>query len=168
MTDLVRPRWEYTLIDGKPFEFLECIIRFERTKYQGPAWHEDGSCKRVAIAPLSPEGASIYRQAFFVERTGHGHTYAIGDAHIFTDTDGEDWIETELGFTCPRCTEIERPNFRLMEKPGINPFTDEQFWLVELGSPDAFQVANMLRVNPPSNVVFTAPAVNPDVKRKSS
>lgn len=120
-----------TTIGGKTYAFLECVMRFERGDDEGAAWHIDGTCKRVGLR--DPDTAA--RTAIFIQELrspelatelGRAPEYDFGDARVLVDTDREEWLETDLGLTCPKCLR-HCNDVRLLTAPGVNPFTGEPF-----------------------------------------
>lgn len=126
-----KDRDTYTVIGGRAFSFLECVIRFERSAGGGSVWFIDGSCKRIGLA----DDQTVRSDVTLVGNPYAEHSagrFELYDARIVVDTDGEEWVETELGLNCPRCLEHERALYRIVEQTGINPFTNSSFVRDEL------------------------------------
>jgi hypothetical protein len=139
MSSTEKDRDTYTVIAGRAYPFLECVIRFERSAGAGTVWFIDGTCKRVALeddqAPRSD--VTLVGDPYAEHRTERDGRYQLYDARTVVDTDGEEWILTELGLNCPRCCEHQRDLYRIMERTGTNPFTNQLFVRFELS--DEFQ-----------------------------
>jgi hypothetical protein len=127
-----------TAINGTMYLFLECDNRFERLaeveqKYgNAPGFDRMGAelavnqtCKRVGLLPKSAK----WETGLWVQhvRNGEENAYTFGDASVATDTDGEDWLQTDAGLHCPLCLAQERDMLRLLVTKGINPFTGAAF-----------------------------------------
>lgn len=134
MSSSEKDRDTYTVIAGRAYPFLECVIRFERSAGKGSVWFIDGTCKRIAIeddqAPRSD--VTLVGDPFAEHRTERDGRYEIYDARTVVDTDGEEWILTELGLNCPRCLEHQCDLYRIVERKGTNPFTNLPFVRSEL------------------------------------
>lgn len=145
-----------TTVNGVPILLLECGMRFEMSAYSQAdhAFIHGGRCKRVAAAPADAPNQSII---YVVRPDSDSPTLEYTDSFMLTDSDGEDWVRTELAWICPGCLEAQSDTARVVWGRGINPFTEQRFQLSEFVSEDDFGYT----VDPPQSTVFRVPVKRP-------